>query len=241
MEIRWPMVMGILLLPAVAFALAYSPLVNHFSRGLVSPYTKADIGKRLSAAFVDALVVTTLSLGYWTGGSPLYLAFGAGYLLLRDAVGGRSIGKLLLGVVVINVKTGRPAAFAGSVERNLLLLLPGANVVAVFLEARTIVSDPQGQRLGDRLAQTQVVEGAGARELVKSLQDWFMSLGIGVGRDVGERRRQGREVASGARGTQSLRTAIRRLTWSRFRLFHTLRKPCLQMSLRPSMPGISPG
>ena len=190
MEIGWPTVMGILLLPAVAFALAYSSIVTHFSRGLVSPYTKADVRKRLSAAFVDALVVITLSLGYWTGSSPLYLAFGAGYLLLRDAVGGRSIGKLLFGVVVISVETGRPSSFAGSVERNLLLLLPGANVVAVFLEARTIVSDPQGQRLGDRLAQTQVVEGAGARELVKSLQDWLMSMGIGVGSAVGERRRQ---------------------------------------------------
>jgi len=189
MEIGLPTVLGILLLPAVAFALAYSSIVTHFSRGLVSPYTKADVRKRFSAAFVDALAVTTLSLGYWTGGSPLYLAFGAGYLLLRDAVGGRSIGKLLFGLVVISMKTGRPSSFAGSVERNFLLLLPGANVVAVFLEARTIVADPQGQRLGDRLAQTQVVEGAGARELVKSLQDWLMSLGIGVGSAVGGRRR----------------------------------------------------
>ena len=189
MEIGLPTVLGILLLPAVAFALAYSSIVTHFSRGLVSPYTKADVRKRFSAAFVDALVVTTLSLVYWTGGSPLYLAFGAGYLLLRDAVGGRSIGKLLFGLVVISMKTGRPSSFAGSVERNFLLLLPGANVVAVFLEARTIVADPQGQRLGDRLAQTQVVEGAGARELVKSLQDWLMSLGIGVGSAVGGRRR----------------------------------------------------
>ena len=189
MEIGLPTVLGMLLLPAVAFALAYSSIVTHFSRGLVSPYTKADVRKRFSAAFVDALVVTTLSLVYWTGGSPLYLAFGAGYLLLRDAVGGRSIGKLLFGLVVISMKTGRPSSFAGSVERNFLLLLPGANVVAVFLEARTIVADPQGQRVGDRLAQTQVVEGAGARELVKSLQDWLMSLGIGVGSAVGGRRR----------------------------------------------------
>jgi hypothetical protein len=189
MEIGLPTVLGILLLPAVAFALAYSSIVTHFSRGLVSPYTKADVRKRFSAAFVDALVVTTLSLGYWTGGSPLYLAFGAGYLLLRDAVGGRSIGKLLFSLVVISMETGRPSSFTGSVERNLLLLLPGPNVAAVFLEARTIVADPQGQRLGDRLAQTQVVEGAGARELAKFLQDWLMSLGIGVGSAVGGRRR----------------------------------------------------
>jgi len=76
-----------------------------------------------------------------------------------------------------------------SARRNLLLLLPGANVVAIFLEARTIAVDPQGQRLGDRLAHTQVVEGAGARDLVKSFQDWLMGLGRGLGQAVGGRRR----------------------------------------------------
>lgn len=182
-------ILGMLLLPALTFALAYSPIVTHLTRGLVSPYTKADIRKRFGAAVVDGLVTMTLSLGYWTDNSPLYLAFGGAYLLLRDAIGGRSIGKLIAGVMVISLETGRPASFAGSAKRNLLLLLPGANIAAIFLEARTIVVDPQGQRLGDRLAQTQVVEGAGARELVKSLQDWLMTLGSGLGTSVGGRRR----------------------------------------------------
>ena len=57
--------------------------------------------------------------------------------------------------------------------------------MAIFLEARTIVVDPQGQRLGDRLAQTQVIGGAGARDLVKSVQDWLMSLGRAVGQGGG--------------------------------------------------------
>lgn len=178
-----------LVLPAATFALAYSPIVTHLSKGLVSPYAKADVRKRFSAALVDGLVVMTLSLGYWTGNSPLYIAIGAAYLLLRDAIGGRSIGKLLAGLVVVSLETGRAASVAGSAKRNLLLLLPGANVAAIFLEARTIVTDPQGQRLGDRLAQTQVVDGAGARELVKSFQEWLMSLGSGIGGTLGGRRR----------------------------------------------------
>ena len=49
--------------------------------------------------------------------------------------------------------------------------------------------DPQGQRLGDRLAQTQVVEGLGAKDLVKSFQDWLMGFGAELGRAVGKRRR----------------------------------------------------
>src|SRR5687767_12227609 len=146
MEIGLTIALGILVLPAVTFALAYSPIITHLSRALVSPYAKADVRKRLSAALVDGLVVMTLSVGYWTANSPLYFAFGAAYLLLRDAIGGRSIGKLIAGLLVISVETGRPASIAGSAKRNLLLLLPGANVVAIFLETRTMMADPQGQR-----------------------------------------------------------------------------------------------
>lgn len=97
------------------------------------------------------------------------------------------MGKFILGLVVISLETGRPSSLAGSVRRNLILLLPGANVVAIFLEVRTVVRDPQGQRLGDRLAQTQVVEGLGAKDLVKSFQDWLMDL-IESDRDLGRRR-----------------------------------------------------
>ena len=173
----------------MTFALAYSSIVGDVSRGLISHYAKADVRKRLLAASIDGLLVVTLCLVCWIGRAPLYLALGAGYLLLRDAIGGQSIGKILLGLVVIDLTTGRAASVPGSVKRNLLLL-PGANVVAIFLEARTIMSDPQGQRLGDRLAQTQVVEGAGARDLVKSFQDWLLSLGDGLGDATGRRRRR---------------------------------------------------
>jgi uncharacterized RDD family membrane protein YckC len=110
-------------------------------------------------------------------------------LLLRDLIGGQSSGKLFLGLVVIDLETGRVSSTSGSVKRNLLLLLPGANVVAVFLEARTLVRDPQGQRLGDRLAQTHVVEGLGAKDFVKTFQDWLLSLGKGLGHAAGGRRR----------------------------------------------------
>ena len=189
-EIGLPTLLSVLLLAAMTFALAYSSIVTYVSRGLISPYAKADVRKRLLAGSIDGLLVLTLCLVCWIGRAPLYLALGAGYLLLRDAIGGQSIGKILLGLVVIDLMTGRAASVSGSMKRNLLLLLPGANVVAVFLEARTIVSDPQGQRLGDRLAQTQVVEGAGARDLVKSFQDWLLSLGDALGDATGRRRRR---------------------------------------------------
>ena len=75
------------------------------------------------------------------------------YLLLRDGIGGQSLGKLLVGLVVINVPTGRLCTWKESALRNVFVLIPGANVVAIVLESITLIRDPQGQRLGDRLAQ----------------------------------------------------------------------------------------
>jgi uncharacterized RDD family membrane protein YckC len=182
-------IVGAFILPAVVFALAYFPVVTRLSRGLVSAYAKADVTKRLLAASTDGLLVIASCRLYWTSGWVLYLALGAAYTLFRDAVRGQSIGKVLCGLVVISLETGRPASLSTSVRRNAVLILPGANVVAVFLEGLTIVRDPQGQRLGDRLAQTQVVEGLGARDLVRSFQDWLMGLGADFRRAGGRRRR----------------------------------------------------
>ena len=73
----------------------------------------------------------------------------------------------------------RQDAFCGlkdSVLRNVFVLIPGANVVAVFFESVTILRDPQGQRLGDRLAQTQVIEGLGAKDLARLFQQWWQGV-----------------------------------------------------------------
>jgi len=189
-EVGLPAVVGLVLMPAVVFAMVYPSLVHRLSRALVSPYAKVDVRRRLSAALIDALVAATLAVWSATTGMLGYLALSAGYLLLRDAIGGQSVGKLLVGLIAIDLHSGRPASFVESVKRNSILLLPGANIVAIFLEGRTILIDPQGQRLGDRLAQTQVVEGAGARDLVRSLQDWLLHLGDTLGRAPGRRRTQ---------------------------------------------------
>ena len=182
-------ILGWFVAPAVVFTLAYFPMVMRLSRGLVSPYAKADITRRLFAATTDGLIVALTCRLYWTSDSTLYLAAGAAYLLFRDAIRGQSVGKLAFGLVVMGLETGRPASLVTSLRRNALLLLPGANVAAIFLESATIVRDPQGQRLGDRLAQTQVVEGLGARDLVQAFADWFLGFGTDL-RGAGGRRRR---------------------------------------------------
>jgi uncharacterized RDD family membrane protein YckC len=168
--------LGYVFIPALTLALAYFPIVTYLSRGLVSPYAKADVRKRFFAALLDGSLVTTTVVAYQISGSLWFLAFAGIYAVLRDSIGGQSVGKLLCGLTVISLETGRPVTAIGSVRRNLLFLLPGANVVAVFLEARTILRDPQGQRLGDRLALTQVVDGFAAREFASALIDWLQRL-----------------------------------------------------------------
>lgn len=162
----WP-----LLVSAGLFTALYFPATARWSRGLASPYAKADVHRRLAAATLDGLLILSCVAFYATTESTLLLLGGAAYALLRDAIGGQSVGKFVYSLMVIRLDTGRPAGVWSSVQRNIVLLVPGANIPAVFLEAFTVVRDPKGNRLGDRIALTQVVEGLGARELVKLVRD----------------------------------------------------------------------
>ncbi len=165
-----------LALAAMLFATLYFPAVTRLSIAYVSPYAKADLRKRLLAGAIDGVPVVTSFLVSWNSGSSLLAAIAAAYLLLRDSVRGQSIGKLLLGLVVINLETGRPCTLKDSVWRNGVFLVPGANAVAVCLEPITLIRHPQGQRLGDVLAQTQVVEGLGVRDLAAAVQQWWRNF-----------------------------------------------------------------
>ena len=111
-------IVSIFVLSAVVFALVYSPIVTKLSRGWLSPYAKADVGKRECAATTDSLIVVTTCLLYWTSDLVLYLAAGAAYVLLRDAIKGQSIGKFLFGLVVISIETGRPSSWFRKAERS---------------------------------------------------------------------------------------------------------------------------
>ncbi len=165
-----------ILVSAITLALAYRPILNKLSMALASPYPKADMTRRLLAASIDMIAVSTLWVRYRISGSLLYVLAGLAYLLLRDVLSGRSFGKFVCGLVVVDLATGRPCSFAAAVKRNVLLVLPGANVVAAFLETATIVRDPYGQRLGDRFALTQVVEGFGAKDIVAAVQKWWLEF-----------------------------------------------------------------
>jgi uncharacterized RDD family membrane protein YckC len=178
---------GWVVLPAAAFALLYYPLTKLIASGLVSAYAKADMRTRIYAAALDGLLLVSSVILYQRFDSLPFLVIGAVYLVVRD-MRGQSVGKVLFGLVVIELETGRRATLTASLRRNVMLIVPGVNIAAVVLEFLAIMRDPQGQRMGDRLAQTQVVEGMGARELIDQFQRWWQSVAGELARSSGRRR-----------------------------------------------------
>jgi hypothetical protein len=189
-------IVGYVIVPALVFGLAYFPIVTYLARGLASYYAKVNLRRRFLAGAVDVSLIVTGVAFYTATGAVPFLAGAAVYVALRDAVAGRSVGKFLFGLMVIHLETGRPAGGMASLRRNLLFLLPGANLVALGLESLTIVRDPQGQRLGDRLAQTQVVEGFTVREAARAFADWWQRLLPQTSRAARPRRVSTRPAAS---------------------------------------------
>jgi uncharacterized RDD family membrane protein YckC len=182
-------VLGLLALPAAVFVFVYPPLIARLHPGLVSPYPKAELSTRAYAGAIDGSLAASCVFLYQRLDSLPFLIIAVLYLLLRDSMRGQSVGKFLFGLVVIETDTGRPASFSASLTRNILFVVPGINIAAVPLEVRTMWTDPQGQRLGDRLAQTQVVDGFGAKDLVDALLRWWETMAPELWRARRDRRR----------------------------------------------------
>lgn len=145
-----------------------------------SALKKADPVKRIIAFVLDILVTVVLSWVPVIG--PI---LGILYMLFRDAlpIGTlqfKSVGKRLMNLSVVS--TGHPSAridYATSAQRNwmfalgpfilLLMFVPIlgwilgflvgiAALVLIIFEAVKIFSDPKGQRMGDKMAGTMVIE-----------------------------------------------------------------------------------
>ena len=173
------MILGYFLLPALAFAVAYFPIMK-IVRSVGAAYPKADLRRRFLAAGVDSVLLLMPWLYFAKTGSAWFLVAGAAFLFLRDGMKGRSPGKFLCGLVAIDLETKEPVGLLLSARRNLVFAIPGVNIAAVLLETIAIVRDPQGQRLGDRLAFTQVVDGFGVKDLAESFVEWLAESGVGV-------------------------------------------------------------
>lgn len=140
-----------------------------------------DRATRFLAALIDGMIASLLSLLF--AGAPLLGGLlGAGYLVARDGFEAgplhfRSVGKHVMGLGLIRVD-GRPMDLEASVLRNwmfglgavagILPVLPIiggllaplvslAGLVLIVYEVYNVLTNPGGQRWGDKLGATRVV------------------------------------------------------------------------------------
>lgn len=140
--------------------------------GIPENYQRGDflLGQRFVALFIDALIAMPLAIMAvipFLGiiGAPLFCL----YLISRDALlGGQSVGKRVMGLKVVK-SNGQPFTWGDSVQRNIIyfaalaLIIPWAGIILHKLIAfplgivELILILSNGQRMGDRMANTYVV------------------------------------------------------------------------------------
>ncbi|MFV1956521.1 MAG: RDD family protein [bacterium] len=131
---------------------------------------KASVIKRVLARVIDILIAWALSLFL----PPLGIILGLVYLAIADSLHkGQSLGKMVFGLDVFDID-GSGCDLKSSIYRNIpfvfiflfsaipllgwiLLVVVGIPVVAI--ELWLVITDERGERLGDRIAGTHVVEG----------------------------------------------------------------------------------
>ncbi len=145
---------------------------NSMPPGTFQP-NRPDPVKRIAAGLVDGIPAYLIAFIPYIGG-----LISAAYLALRDGLpsgNGRtqSLGKRLLGLETVRLPGGEPCDVVTSALRNLpfavpalIMMRPGMGWllgsllwgIAFLVEVLLIIADDNGERLGDRLAGTAVVE-----------------------------------------------------------------------------------
>jgi uncharacterized RDD family membrane protein YckC len=138
------------------------------------------VGRRFVAIFIDSIIVGLVTAPFGTyrvdNGSVNYSSAGGGFLLqiivwlayftILEATVGATVGKLALGVRVVNAD-GTKLDWGPALVRNVLRIVDAFPYFIPYLVGAILVwSSPTRQRLGDRAASTVVVRkesvGAGA-------------------------------------------------------------------------------
>lgn len=129
-------------------------------------YPKANNLNRFIAKFLDFLVVSAIGQIPLRSSALIALT----YLLISDGFsGGRSLGKQLIGLQAVVSDFGIAVSFRESILRNfplglayLLIQIPligwALGLCVLGFESLLLIGNPKGNRLGDELAGTQVID-----------------------------------------------------------------------------------
>ena len=134
-------------------------------------FPKANLLNRFLAKLIDFLVIGALATIVT---APIGSLAALTYSLIADGFfDGRSLGKKMIGLRVVNLRTGMPCNFKDSILRNIpiaavvmfalipilgWILLFTAGLVIMLFESYLIYSDEGGIRIGDIFADTQVID-----------------------------------------------------------------------------------
>jgi len=165
--------MKILFLSCISGILVYPTLYAIIPFNVIKN-KKSNFYKRISAFLIDLLPCFFIyPLFLWSKISfLLMLVF---YLLIKDSIfSGKSPGKLILGLQIIQVNTGKRCNFFNSIIRNIFIAIPVLNTFGIPFEFFCILKNIKGIRLGDKIAKTQVVEFRRLPEL-NELFNMFLS------------------------------------------------------------------
>ena len=141
------------------------------------PLKKADLGKRIPAALIDGILAFVVGWIPFIGG-----IVAAVYWLVRDGLeldfmDGRSIGKKIMKLRPVTLD-GTPMDLMASAKRNWMFALGGVAQLLIYtivgillaiplifvavllgiLELVLVITDDEGRRLGDKIANTMVIE-----------------------------------------------------------------------------------
>lgn len=79
------------------------------------------------------------------------------YLLVKDSIEGKSIGKMLLGILVFNENDKKPASMLDSIIRNWYLAIPILGPTVFVLIIGTQILSGKRKRIGEESAGTIVI------------------------------------------------------------------------------------
>lgn len=138
-------------------------------------YPKAPLGKRFVALLIDSffgiampviagLIGVVTSHGRMNAINVMLLVssvlWAIYYNFTKDGHDdGRSFGKRVMGLMVVHIKTNRPCTMGQSALRALLLMaLNWVPLLGTMIEPLVAIVQPDGRRVGDMAAGTQVIE-----------------------------------------------------------------------------------
>ncbi len=137
--------------------LVIAALVPFLSYGQTYDYNFNTFQSAPNITMVVAIVAALIIGGGWS----------IIYFLFRDGFGnGQSWGKKMCGLMVVNLDDNMPCNKSKSFVRNIfawiisavLSWVPGLNLLASIAEPIVAIIHDKGQRVGDMVARTQVIE-----------------------------------------------------------------------------------